>query len=68
MQKPAKPKRSCTPLAAQAALEDADAGGRRAEAVTWRRRMHNYLDALFRQDPEAADDFHHYQARVIAVP
>ena len=51
--------------AAQAALEEADAGGRRAEAATWRRRMHRYLDALFRLDPEAADAFHHYQARLM---
>ena len=46
----------------QAALEDAVKGGRKAEAATWRRRMHRYLDALFRLDPEVADDFHHYQA------
>ena len=51
----------------QAALDDASKGGRKAEAATWRRRMHRYLDALFRLDPATAEDFHHYQARR-AVP
>ncbi len=47
----------------QAALDDASKGGRKAEASTWRRRTHRYLDALFRLDPATAADFHHYQAR-----
>ena len=52
----------------QAALDDASKGGRKAEAVTWRRRTHRYLDALFRLDPATAADFHHYQARPARPP
>ena len=52
----------------QAALDDAAKGGRKAEAATWRHRMHRYLHALFRLDPAIAEDFHHYQARQAAPP
>ncbi len=36
--------------------------------MTWRRRTHRYLDALFRLDPATAADFHHYQARYDMPP
>ena len=52
----------------QAALDDAVRGGRKAEAATWRRRMHCYLDALLWLDPAVAEDFHHYQARTALPP
>ena len=47
----------------QDALEEAHAAGRGAEVAAWRRRLHRYLDALFRKDPDVAADYHHLQVR-----
>lgn len=52
---------------AQAAVEEADhketAGQGGAEgARSWRRRLHEYLDRLFRADATAASEFHGLQA------
>ena len=45
----------------QDALEDAHAAGRAAEVAAWRRRLHGYLDALFRLQPDAAAEYHYLQ-------
>jgi hypothetical protein len=41
----------------QAAIAEAEAADRPEEVARWRKRLHGYLDALFRRDASAGADF-----------
>jgi len=49
----------------QGALEEAHEGGRVSDVEVWRRRLHGYLDGIFRIDTEAAVEYHYLQVSLI---
>jgi hypothetical protein len=59
------PEAFCHVAPMQDSIAAAAAGGKPEEAERWRKRLHHYLDWLFRKDSTAAPEFHMLQVTLL---